>query len=750
MRKLFFLIIFINASVYGQSNISGKIQDNKNKPIGGISISLKNTYDGTTTDSLGNYSFTTTEKGEQTLEATGNGYRSFEQNINLTGNPLTINISLKELVTELKAVVISAGTFEASDQKKTTVLNPIDIVTTASANADITEALKTLPGTQQVGETEGLFVRGGTAAESKTFIDGTLVNNFYYSSEPGLAARGRFNPFLFKGTIFSAGGYSALYGQALSSALILESIDLPTQSSADVGISYLAVGAGIQQLAKNKKSSWGFSYDYTDLRLAFKLIKQKPDYFNVPVLHNVDANFRIKTSKTGILKYYGMFGSTKAGFRYADIDSAGMKDAFTLENVNMYHNLSWREKIGDGWKMTTGVSYSTNRDDIHNEFQNENNQKQTLTAPIMFAYKNFDVATHGNYANAKVVIEKKLTGLSALRFGGEYNYSNDKTDVTVLNGKSVGTIKENLLSGFAEADIYITNDIAAKIGTRAEHSGLLDKWNVAPRLSLAYKLADNSQASFAYGIFYQDPEKRHLPSSANLDFAKATHYILQYQKLSNSRTLRTEVFYKKYQDLFKTTSNTGKETAVNNSGYGEAKGFELFWRDKKTIKNVDYWVSYSFLDTKRDFLNYPTAISPPFASAHTASLVVKKFVTKLKTQFNGSYTYASGRPYYNIRYDTPNNAYKIFDAGKTKDYNSLSFSVNYLPNLGNTNASKFTVIVFSVTNVLGANNIYSYNYSYNGLNKQPVTPPSKRFYYLGCFISFGIDRTENAVNNLIL
>jgi hypothetical protein len=757
MSRIILLLFLSSSSAFAQINISGKILDNKSKPLPGISISLKNTYDGTTTDSSGNYFFTTTEKGEHTLEASSSGYRSFEQKINLpagsqglSGSSLVINISLKELVTELKAVIISAGTFEASDQKRTTILNPIDIVTTASANADITAAIKTLPGTQQVGETEGLFVRGGTAAESKTFIDGTLVNNFYYSSEPGLAARGRFNPFLFKGTIFSAGGYSALFGQALSSALILESIDLPAQSSADVAFSYLAIGGGVQQLAKNKKSSWGLSYDYTDLNLAFKLIKQKPDYFKVPVLHNIDANFRIKTSKTGILKYYGMFGSTKVGFRYADIDSAGMKDAFSLGNVNMYHNLSWREKIGEGWKMTTGVSFSTNKDDIQNEFQNESNQKQTLTIPILFAYKNFDVATQGNYANAKVVIEKKLTGLSALRVGSEYNYSNDKTDIILYNGKSGEIIKENIFSGFAETDVYITNDIAAKIGTRAEHSSLLGKWNIAPRLSLSYKFTDNSQASFAYGIFYQNPEKKHLPSSARLDFAKATHYIVQYQKLSNSRTFRTELFYKKYQGLFKTMVNTGKETAVNNNGYGEAKGFELFWRDKKTIKNIDYWISYSYLDTKRDFLNYPTEIEPSFASKHTASLVVKKFVTKLKTQFNGSYSYAAGRPYYNIRYDNSSNAYKIFDAGKTKDYNSLSFSVNYLPNIGITNARKFTVIVFSITNVLGANNIYSYNYSYSGLNKQPVTPPSKSFYYLGCFISFGIDRTENAVNNLIL
>ncbi len=144
---------------------------------------------------------------------------------------MRIDIVLKPEPNELTAVTITAGSFEASDTKRTTVLNPIDIVTTASANADITSAIKTLPGAQQVGESEGLFVRGGTAQETKVFIDGTLVNNFFFSSVPGIAQRGRFSPFIFKGTVFSAGGYSALYGQALSSALILESVDLPDQSS---------------------------------------------------------------------------------------------------------------------------------------------------------------------------------------------------------------------------------------------------------------------------------------------------------------------------------------------------------------------------------------------------------------------------------------------------------------------------------------------------------------------------------------
>ena len=102
-------------------------------------------------------------------------------------------------------VVITAGAFEASDEKKAVILNSIDIVTTAGATADIAGALNTLPGTQAVGEEGRLFVRGGAAYETRTFIDGLFVQNPYNASVPNLPARGRFSPFLFKGTSFSTG-----------------------------------------------------------------------------------------------------------------------------------------------------------------------------------------------------------------------------------------------------------------------------------------------------------------------------------------------------------------------------------------------------------------------------------------------------------------------------------------------------------------------------------------------------------------
>lgn len=730
--------------VEAQVTIKGVVKDNKNNPVAGASITVKDTYDGGTADSLGRYSFKTTEKGQQILVISNIGYKTVEQPIKIEGTVLTVDVNLKQEISELTAVVLSAGTFEASDRKRAAaVLDPIDIVTTASANGDITGALKTLPGAQQVGESEGLFVRGGTAAETKTFIDGTLVNNFFFSSVPNIAQFGRFSPFIFKGTVFSTGGYSALYGQALSSALILESIDLPERTSANVGISPLSVNAGYQHLSKNKKSSFGASYSYTNLALAFAIIKQRQDYSHFPEYHNVDANFRIKTSKTGMLKYYGYFSSNKLAFTNSSIDSAGYLDKFALRNTNLYHNLAWKENLPNRWRINLGLSYTNNKDIINGGMQDAA-EKDVLLAGLEF--KQFGLNNRGNYFNAKGVLEKKLKGLSAIRFGAEYNYSNDRSVYTDYNGQSYSTpLREHIKSLFAEGDVYATNDIAVKGGLRLEHSALLDKVNLAPRVSVAYKLGKGTQASLAYGIFYQNPERRYLPSPNQLDFMKATHYIAQFQKSLNQQTFRAELFYKKYQGLVKTAFTGFTEAAVNNNGFGDASGVEFFWRDKKTIKNFDYWISYSYLDTKRDFLNFPYAITPNFAARHTASLVTKKFVQKLKMNFNASYNYSSGRPYYFIKYD--GSAYKFTDQGKVPDYHNVSFAINYLPFIGKKDAKSFAVYVLQVSNIFNIRQTYGYQYSYNGLRKEAIVPTSRMFVYIGAFISFGVDRSDEVINN---
>ncbi|WP_207492143.1 TonB-dependent receptor [Aridibaculum aurantiacum] len=737
MKRLLILFWFIllSAGVNAQVEISGWVKDAKGKGIAGASISIKDSYDGATSDSTGNYRFTTSEKGAVQLVITCIGYKELEQQLEIGTDNLALETTLKEKLDELKAVMVTAGSFEAGDRKRAaTVLNSIDVATVGGANADITAAVKTLPGAQQVGEQEGLFVRGGAGYETKQIIDGTVVNNPFFTSVPDIASRGRFSPFLFKGNVFSTGGYSALYGQALSSVLILESIDMPEQSQASASLSTVFLGAGFQQLAKNKKSSWGVNYGYTNLQPYFEVVKQKPDYFAVPEFHSGDANFRIKT-KGGIIKYYTTFSTNKLGLRRPNIDSTILKDAFALENLNWYNNLSWRENLGNGWKLNSGFSYSTNVDKLDQQVQDQMNKPLSTGIGFIDA-KTFELQNRNDLAQARAVLEKRLIGISTIRFGGEYWYGFQKSKYNGYNTM----LQDHFTAAFAETDIHFTNNLAAKAGVRYEYSSIISRSNFAPRLSLAYKTGKDAQMSFAYGTFYQKPENMQLMTTTDLGYTKAVHYLANYIKSTNTQTFRVEAFYKDYQDLVKTAPT------YNNNGKGFAKGIELFWRDKKTVKNLDYWISYSYLDTKRDFLNYPTQLQPTFATPHTANLVTKRFVTQWKTGFNFTYTYATGRPYYNFQLNRAEGKYAIADRGETKDYHNLGFSLNYLPNLGKKDAKTFMVLVASVTNVLNQDQVFGYNYSYNGMRKEAITPPAKQFFFVGLFLSWGVDRTQDAIN----
>jgi len=237
-----------------------------------------------------------------------------------------------------------------------------------------------------------------------------------------------------------------------------------------------------------------------------------------------------------------------------------------------------------------------------------------------------------------------------------------------------------------------------KLGVRGEHSSLLEDTTIAPRLSLAYKSSENGQFSLAYGDFYQNPLTESLKFDRNLDFEKTSHYILNYQYLSDGKTFRAEAYYKNYDNLVKfNTQQPQFNSEFNNLGNGYAAGIDIFWRDNKSIKNLDYWASYSYLDTERNFRNFPESARPNFAPAHSFSLVTKYWVNDWRSQIGVSYNHGSGRPY-----DNPNTP--EFLAEKTKAFNSINMNWAYL-------ISQQKILFFSVSNITGFKNVNGYQYA---------------------------------------
>jgi hypothetical protein len=227
---------------------------------------------------------------------------------------------------------------------------------------------------------------------------------------------------------------------------------------------------------------------------------------------------------------------------------------------------------------------------------------------------------------------------------------------------------------------------------------------------------------------------------------QATHYIGNWQWSKDSRTLRLEGYYKDYRDLivenvnpYSFNPNTYRFSfaQVDNSGYGYAKGLELFWRDKKTVKNLDYWVSYSYIDTKRKYNNFIAEATPSFISDHNLNIVTKYFIEKIQTNISATYSYASGRPYYDPNYATVSNesAVQNFMTGRTPEYHNLAISAAWLHTFGKW----FTVFYVSIDNVTNQHNIFGYRYQYNSTTgtyaQSPVVPALYRTIFVGVNMS---------------
>lgn len=713
MRTLVTLIFTTFCTLtFSQTTIKGKVTDTRGQALAYANIYLSETYDGTSSDEHGNFSFQTSEKGEHLLVVKALGYNEFQKPLTIGESPVSLEIELQEQITELNAVTISAGTFAAGDQSRRTIFRPIDIATTAGATADIAGALNTLPGTQKVGETGRLFVRGGDGNETRTFIDGLLVLDAYSPAATNTPSRGRFLPFMFKGTSFSTGGYSVEYGQALSSVLALDSRDEAEATRTDIGI--LSVGGDVTHTQAWAGGSAAGKIQYSNLRPYVGLISQEIDWITPPVMIEGIGTFRQRVGKEGMVKAYGNFSRSDFSLYNHDIDDYNQKYHYNLKNDFRYMSGFYKQPLNNNWMIRGGLSYTFLKNNIDQDQQN------------------IDETENG--IHAKTVIEGSLSDHVEIKSGMEVINRNYEQAVAIPDTQTINSdFKETISSLFTEADLYASSRFVTRVGLRGEHNSLLNTVSITPRISLAYKAGNSSQFSFAYGKFNQSPKNEFLRYDQALKQEKAEHFILNFQCLENNRTFRIETYYKKYEDLIRI------ENTVTNNGYGYAKGIELFWRDNESVDNFDYWISYSFLDTKRNYLNFPYKARPSFASKHNFSAVVKYYVKKMKSQLGATWSMASARPY-----NDPNSG--EFNSGRTPGYQDLSFNWAYLPRPN-------LIFYFSCTNLTGRDNIFGYEYSAvmneNGVyNSRPVRQPAPRFLFLGIFITISKDKSVSQLPTL--
>ncbi len=707
MRGLLLYLLFSlsGLNIFAQTVITGKVTEENGVAMAGANVYLKGTYDGTSSNEKGVFKFKSTKTGSFDVVVGLVGYEQFMRKVELKGDTIRINVQLKEAFNQLNAVTITAGTFEAGDKKRAVTITPLDMMTTAGAAGDMYGALQTLPGTTTNGESGRLFVKGGDSEESQTYIDGSLVSVPYNSTAPNLATRGRFNPFMFKGMVFSTGGYSAEYGQALSSVLLLNTNDMPAEDQLDFSV--LSVGAEVAGSKLWKNGAVTGSFGYNNLQPYMSIAPQNYSWTRAPESGNGALSIRQKTGKTGMFKLYSSLSRSSFILSQENLNQGGKPFDYELSNNNYFLNTSWNGKLGENWSMNSAASFTNNKDNIGFDQTSVNKKIQGVFLKNVFTHTFSD----------KFI----------LKFGGEFSAKSFGQNVATQTETHDNRFVNNNFSGFTEAQVYASSNFTIRAGARMEYSDYLKRLKVSPRLSTAYKINGNSQFSLAYGWFYQNPVDDYLLYTNQIKPERADHYTFSYQSSINERTIKIELYYKDYKDLVKQNGDAFYlPTSYSNLGSGYAKGLDFFWRDNKTIKNGDYWISYSYLDTKRNYRNFPTEAIPTFASKHNFSVVYKHWFAGLRSQAGANFKYSSPRVYNN-----PNST--VFNGELMKPYRSLDLSWSFL--------YRQNIIFYgAVTNITGFKNEFGRQYAdaIDASGQYPsssIKPSSNRFFVVACFIT---------------
>ena len=634
-----------------QTTISGIVTYGR-EPLAGANVFILGTINGCLTDSLGRFSFTTSQTGEATLKATFIGYEDYTltADISLMHN---LTIQMNKQTTTINEVIVTASTFSFGKSDNFKTMDALDVVMAGNSCGDIVAALQTLPGMQKVGENGKLYVRGGESDECQTFVNGMHVLVPYSTNTENTAVRGRFSPFLFKGINFSLGGYSGEYGQALSSVLPMETTDAATSDK--LGVSASLVDWNIGGTKAYQNSSLSFNAALTSMGLYDRLFTQRQE-FNRPYRKlSGETQYKKEFNASSVLKSYVGYDFTLVG---QHIDGRNL----LLKEHNIYANVTHRASIGRGYSLFTGIANSSVLTDIDD------------ARMVGDHYHNFR-----NEVHLKAEIRKVCSNVLKVSTGVENYIRNSTMRYDAYHYQ----LNYDILAAHVDAQWRIIPRVFLNASARAEF--MKSDCLLMPRTTLSYIPNKHLQFSLVGGRSSQTIADDYLAQSRG-DFTQTTadHAIFSMQYKSDATLLRIEPYWKKYHHL-----PLSEDGVYQPHGYGTSRGVDVFVEDHSLVKHLTTTLSYSFNDSERLYLDYTEVQTPDYASRHNLRLTAKYAIGK--TIIGLAESYASGRH---------------FPTGTTPHYNSVDVNLTYL-------LSPKVIVYTSLINIFGRTNIFRYDANAN-------------------------------------
>ena len=665
MKRILFIVLFIilQLSLISQT-IEGKITDFNLNPLAAVNISIIDQSGGLISDKDGLYKVNIKANRSYVIAFSFIGYETEKIRVPMLkkGQKYTLNISLKESNTLLDDIIVKD---QKSRKNNLSRIKTKHVEVIPGSGGGIESVLKTLPGVSSANELSSQYsVRGGNFDENLVYVNGIEVYRpflIHSGQQEGLSF---VNTDLVGSILFSAGGFSAKYGDKMSSVLDIK-YKQPKKTASSLSLSLLGGSAHLEGISKNRRFSYLLGIRHKSNQYLLSSLDTEAEY--VPRFSDLQTylNYKINTNwdislLTNISKnQYQMIPQDRNTDFGTFNEALRLTVFFEGQELDKYETYfgALSTKFNPNTKVQlelTGSAFQTFEQenfDILGEYwlyQLDNNLGSDNFGDVAFDRGVGKYIKHArNSLDARVINfshkgnynDKDISLVWGLKFQNE-DINDRISEWTLIDsagftlphpydsiGSTSNSDQQVLMNEILKTDINISstrqsgyleysqdlNNFSLNAGTRSSYWSYNEELLVSPRISLAYAPSWEKDVVFrlASGIYYQSPFYKELrypdgQLNNNIESQKSIHYVIGsdylFYKWGRPFKWITELYYKKLDNLIPyKVDNVRIQYLAENNSEGYATGVD-FKINGEFVSGVESWASLSIMQTEEDII----------------------------------------------------------------------------------------------------------------------------------------------------
>lgn len=662
IKKIILLLtIFITSFTYAQQvKIAGKVLNYQKQPLENVSVSQLHSHNGVMTNARGEYLISVSSGDSVRLVFSLLGYNQHQYILPQLEKNIELDVILEEDNRELNVVTVEG------QRTVTAVIEQIDYLATKRASSpwgSLESLLVTMGGVSTNNELSSQYsVRGGNFDENIVYVNGLEIYRPLLVRSAQQEGLSFINPNMIKSVGFSAGGYSAEYGDKMSSVLDI-TYRKPEKSEGSASTSFLGGDVHVGNSSGRFSQITGIRYktirslmNTTDTKAEFD-----PSFFDIQsfMAYNLSSKWEVNflgNYSHNLYKYTPRTRNTSFGtlnmLRNFTVYFDGQeKDKFLTYQAALTLKGRVNNNLNIGITGSTFASDEQERYDIEGRYLLKEFDESRIgvtedssvlgIGTYMEHARNkveSEVYTFTHFGDFKVDSHLLKWGLTyqreiikdkikewEMRDSAGYSLPNTGIDVNMYsNLKSDNHINSSRFSGFLQDTYRLKTEKGLFIlnaGVRAAYWTFNKEFIFSPRGALAFvpEGMDNLSVRLAGGIYYQAPFYKEFQRIVNvggnniielnkdIKSQKSIHIVLgsdYYFRGKDQGTspfiLSGELYYKNMSDLIPYTVNNVK---IRYSGENSAKGYVMGLNLKlygEFIPGADSWISFGLMKAQQD------------------------------------------------------------------------------------------------------------------------------------------------------